>query len=74
VYQNGSRVNEAFGDVVQWDTIPEFAIDSIQLIPGSNPAFGLNALGGALSVRMKNGFDFQGNEPRLTAARSVAGG
>jgi hypothetical protein len=62
VYQNGSRVNEAFGDVVQWDTIPQFAIDSIQLIPGSNPAFGLNALGGALSVRMKNGFDFQGNE------------
>jgi outer membrane receptor protein involved in Fe transport len=62
VYQNGSRVNEAFGDVVQWDTIPEFAIDSIQLIPGSNPVFGLNALGGALSVRMKNGFDFQGNE------------
>jgi outer membrane receptor protein involved in Fe transport len=62
VYQNGSRVNEAFGDVVQWDTIPEFAIDSIQLIPGSNPVFGLNALGGALSVRMKNGFDFQGSE------------
>ncbi len=62
VYQNGSRVNESFGDVVQWDTIPEFAIDSIQLIPGSNPVFGLNALGGALSVRMKNGFDFQGNE------------
>jgi iron complex outermembrane receptor protein len=62
VYQNGSRVNEAFGDVVQWDTIPQFAIDSIQLIPGSNPVFGLNALGGALSVRMKNGFDFQGNE------------
>lgn len=62
VYQNGSRVNEAFGDVVQWDTIPQFAIDSLQLIPGSNPAFGLNALGGALSVRMKNGFAFQGNE------------
>ncbi|MET0151113.1 MAG: Plug domain-containing protein [Candidatus Binatia bacterium] len=62
VYQNGSRVNEAFGDVMQWDTIPEFAIDSIQLLPGSNPVFGLNALGGALSVRMKNGFDFQGNE------------
>jgi outer membrane receptor protein involved in Fe transport len=62
VYQNGSRVNEAFGDVVQWDTIPEFAIDSVQLIPGSNPVFGLNALGGALSLRMKNGFDFQGNQ------------
>src|SRR5262249_40739229 len=62
VYQNGSRVNEAFGDVVQWDTIPQFAIDSIQLIPGSNPVFGLNALGGAVSLRMKNGFDFQGNE------------
>jgi iron complex outermembrane receptor protein len=74
VYQNGSRVNEAFGDVAQWDTIPQFAIDSIQLIPGSNPPFGLNALGGARSVGMKNGFDFQGNEAEAYAARSAAAG
>jgi iron complex outermembrane recepter protein len=29
---------------------------------GSNPVFGLNALGGALSVQMKNGFTYQGTE------------
>ena len=56
---------------MQWDTIPEFAIDSIQLFPGSNPVFGLNALGGALSVRMKNGFD-QGNEAEAYGGSFVA--
>src|SRR5262249_6261656 len=29
---------------------------------GSSPVFGLNALGGALSVRMKNGFTYHGAE------------
>lgn len=62
VYQNGVRVNEPFGDVVQWDTVPEFAIESVELIPGSNPVYGLNALGGALAIGMKNGFTFQGTE------------
>jgi len=60
IYQNGVRVNEPFGDTVQWDMVPEFAIDSVQVIPGANPVFGLNALGGAIALRMKNGFDFQG--------------
>ncbi|HYL00926.1 MAG TPA: Plug domain-containing protein, partial [Steroidobacteraceae bacterium] len=41
VFQDGVRVNEPFGDVVNWDLIPQAAISSIQLIPGSNPAFGL---------------------------------
>src|SRR5271170_6864542 len=27
VYQNGTRINEAFGDVVNWDLIPANAID-----------------------------------------------
>ena len=49
VYIDGVRVNEPFGDVVNWDLIPEFAIDSMSLVPGANPAFGLNSLGGALS-------------------------
>ena len=26
IYQNGMRVNEAFGEVVQWDLVPDFAI------------------------------------------------
>ena len=50
IFQDGVRVNEPFGDVVNWDLIPQSAIASIQLIPGSNPAFGLNTLGGAVAV------------------------
>ena len=60
IYQNGVRVNEPFGDTVQWDVVPEFAIDSVQVIPGANPVFGLNALGGAIALQMKNGFNFKG--------------
>lgn len=59
VYQNGIRINEAFGDTVNWDLIPTSAVRSIDVI-SNNPAFGLNALGGALSVQMKDGFTFQG--------------
>jgi len=64
VYQNGVRVNEAFGDTMNWDLIPTFAIASLDLI-SNNPAFGLNALGGALNVRMKDGFAFQGGRLEL---------
>lgn len=60
VYQNGVRLNEAFGDVVQWDLSPSFAVHRLQVIPGSNPVFGLNALGGAISMEMKNGFNSKG--------------
>ncbi|MBI4006801.1 MAG: TonB-dependent receptor [Gammaproteobacteria bacterium] len=56
VYQNGVRINEPFGDTINWDLIPESAISSINLIGGSNPLFGLNTLGGALSITTKNGF------------------
>ena len=56
VYQNGVRVNEAFGDTVNWDLIPESSIASLNLIGGANPIFGLNTLGGAISVTTKNGF------------------
>ncbi|MBI2306257.1 MAG: TonB-dependent receptor [Rhodocyclales bacterium] len=55
VYVDGVRVNEAFGDTVNWDLLPRSAIAGIDLIPGSNPAFGLNTLGGALAVRTKSG-------------------
>src|SRR6516162_11744356 len=61
VYLNGARFNQPFGDTVNWDLIPDLAIDRMDLV-GSNPVFGLNALGGALSVRMKNGFTYQGGE------------
>jgi outer membrane receptor protein involved in Fe transport len=59
VYQNGIRVNEAFGDTMNWDMLPTFAIASMDLI-SNNPAFGLNALGGAINIRMKDGFNYQG--------------
>jgi outer membrane receptor protein involved in Fe transport len=55
VFVDGVRVNEPFGDVVNWDLIPLNAISNMNLIPGSNPVFGLNTLGGALSVNTKSG-------------------
>jgi iron complex outermembrane recepter protein len=61
VYQNGVRINEVFGDTVNWDLIPSSAIKSIAVVSG-NPLYGLNALGGALNVTMKDGFYFQGVE------------
>ena len=60
VYLDGVRFNEAFGDIVNWDLIPMNAISTINLMPGSNPLFGLNTLGGALAVNTKNGAEFQG--------------
>ncbi|MCB5189205.1 TonB-dependent receptor [Methylobacillus arboreus] len=56
VYLDGVRVNEAFGDVVNWDLLPMNAIASMDLLPGSSPLFGLNTLGGALAIRTKTGF------------------
>src|ERR1700731_3940995 len=64
VYQNGIRVNEAFGDTVNWDLIPPQAIYRADVFP-SNPVFGLNALGGAVSLQMKNGFLWQGFEAQV---------
>ncbi|WP_027574595.1 TonB-dependent receptor [Bradyrhizobium sp. WSM1743] len=61
VYQNGVRINEAFSDAVNWDLIPTAAIRSVTLVT-NNPAFGLNALGGALNLQMKDGFTYQGAE------------
>ncbi len=55
VYMDGVRLNQPFGDVVSWDLIPLRAIASIALQPGSNPLFGLNTLGGALSIETKDG-------------------
>lgn len=55
VYVDGVRMNQPFGDVVGWDLIPRAAIASLTLMPGSNPLFGLNTLGGALAVRTKDG-------------------
>jgi iron complex outermembrane recepter protein len=55
VFLDGVRLNEPFGDAVNWDLIPPSAIGSIQVIPGANPAFGLNSLGGAVALYTKSG-------------------
>ena len=60
VYVDGVRVNESFGDTVNWDLIPQSAISTLTLTSGSNPVFGLNTLGGALSVKTKSGHDNPG--------------
>src|SRR5262245_27295208 len=64
IYQNGVRVNEVFGDTVNWDFIPEYAVSRIDLVP-NNPVYGLNAVGGALSIQMKNGFSWNGAEAEV---------
>ena len=61
VYQNGVRINESFGDIVNYDFLPDNAINGMTII-GANPVFGLNALGGALTIMMRDGFNYQGAE------------
>jgi len=67
VFQDGVRVNEPFGDVVNWDLIPRNALAGITLLPGSNPLFGLNTLGGALTLQTKSGDSHPGTEVEFQA-------
>ena len=55
VYVDGVRQNQPFGDVVSWDLIERNAVSEMTLMPGSNPVFGLNTLGGSISVTTKDG-------------------
>ena len=68
VYMDGVRLNQPFGDVVSWDLIPRLAISTTTLMPGSNPLFGLNTLGGALAIQTKNGATAPG-----TAVQAIYG-
>ncbi len=61
IYMDGVRMNQPFGDVVSWDLLPRMAIAETTLIPGSDPLFGLNTLGGALSLRTKDGYTTPGS-------------
>jgi outer membrane receptor protein involved in Fe transport len=81
VYVDGVRVNEAFGDAVNWDLIPDSALSEVVLMPGSNPVFGLNTLGGALALTTRNGRDSSGYETQASVgsfggrdAEGAAGG
>ncbi|MEO0972386.1 MAG: TonB-dependent receptor, partial [Pseudomonadota bacterium] len=62
IYIDGVRVNESFGDAVNWDLIPLNALDSVALVPGATPLFGLNTIAGALAVTTKSGFTAPGAE------------
>lgn len=65
VWFDGVRMNEPFGSVVNWDLIPMNALASVNVLPGSNPMFGLNTLGGALVANTKDGRDHQGTSLTL---------
>ena len=69
VYVDGVRLNQPFGDVLSWDLIPKSAIASLTLMPGSNPVFGLNTLGGALVIQTKDGLKNPGS-----VVQALAGG
>ena len=66
VFLDGMRINEPFGDTVAWDLVPQIAIANATLIPGSNPVYGLNTLGGAVALNTKSGFSFPGTNAKVT--------
>ena len=65
VYVDGARFNTPFGDLAIWSLLPDEAISSLSLEDG-NPVFGLNALGGAINVQMKNGFNYSGGQAEFS--------
>ena len=67
VFLDGVRINEVFADVVNWDLVPTSAIATLQVVPGSNPVFGLNTLGGALAVYTKDGLRYPGTSVDASA-------
>jgi outer membrane receptor protein involved in Fe transport len=71
VYLDGVRLNQPFGDVVSWDLIPSIAVSTGVMMPGSNPLFGLNTLGGALSIQTKDGRTSPGTSVQATYGSDV---
>ena len=67
VYIDGIRANQPFSNTVLWDLVPNFAIDNMQMVAGSNPVYGLNTLGGAMSMQTKSGQNFQGKSIDVSA-------
>ena len=65
VYLDGVRINEPFGDVINWDMVPEFALQSLTVLPGANPSFGLNTLGGAIVLETVDGRSAEGQRAEL---------
>lgn len=71
VYMDGVRLNQPFGEVVSWDLIPRMALSSTTLLPGSNPVFGLNTLGGALALQTKDGRSHAGTTVQASYGSDV---
>ncbi|MEO8071370.1 MAG: TonB-dependent receptor, partial [Acidobacteriota bacterium] len=71
VFMDGVRLNQPFGDIVSWDLIPRAVIQSITLMPGSNPLFGLNTLGGALAIQTKDGHSAPGTTVQTIVGSSL---
>ena len=69
VYMDGVRQNQPFGDIVSWDLIPKVAIRDMAMIPGSDPLYGLNTLGGAVSVQTKDGLTAPGGSLQITGGK-----
>jgi len=67
VYVDGVRQNQPFSDVVLWDTLPQFAFSGSQVVPGTNPIYGLNTLGGAMAFQTKSGHSFNKSRASFTA-------
>ena len=66
VFLDGIRMNEPFGDVMAWDLIPQIAIANMALIPGSNPVYGINTLGGSIALETKSGFNYKQKEAKVS--------
>ena len=66
LYMDGVRLNQPFGDVVSWDLLPRNAIAELTLIPGSNPLFGLNTLGGTVAMETKSGRRHPGTSVQIS--------
>ncbi len=66
VFMDGVRLNESLGDVVAWDLIPRIALESVTLVPGSNPMYGLNTLGGAVVLATRSAFGRSGGSIAAT--------
>jgi outer membrane receptor protein involved in Fe transport len=66
VYLDGVRANEPFGDVMNWDMLPQAAIDDVLLVSGANPLYGLNTLGGTLAFTTKSGRSHAGTDATLS--------
>ncbi|HUK10699.1 MAG TPA: Plug domain-containing protein [Stellaceae bacterium] len=73
VYQGGIRLNEPFGDNLNRDLVPDFAINRTSVIP-TNSVYGLNALGGAFVLDMKTDSISRAPRERRVGCTSVSPG